>query len=303
VIPARIIARKPSGGKIDILLLRQRESAGDWEILSRGRFEGKIRLDESVEAEVWTEAHDNGITRNRRFLRFFSHNGIDDQTILRRYGSMPLPPYIKRLPDEEDKARYQTVYAVRDGSIAAPTAGLHFTEKLLNELRSKGVKVRTVTLHVGIGTFKPLRVATVEDHRMDQEYFEIDATLINEIMEMKGAGGKLFTVGTTTTRAIEGLLNGKVTPCGKSAHAGEEDKNYRAEESAACVRGYTDIFIYPGYRFKAVDALITNFHLPCSTPLMLVSAFSGFENIMNAYREAIRLRYRFFSYGDAMLIL
>jgi len=200
---------------------------------------------------------------------------------------MPIPPYIKRQPDHSDKETYQTIFAKEEGSIAAPTAGLHFTDVLLRDIAAQGVKVREVTLHVGVGTFKPVRAENVDEHSMDEEYFELDQALLSEIREVKAAGKKIVTVGTTATRALEGYASGRCTVVSANGK----------------VRGNTNIFIYPGYAFKVIDALITNFHLPRSTPLMLVSALIGRENLLAAYREAIAAGYRFLSYGDAMLIL
>ena len=200
---------------------------------------------------------------------------------------MPLPPYIKRSPEESDKERYQTIFASHQGSIAAPTAGLHFTRESMNVLIAKGVLLRPLTLHVGIGTFRPVRSISLKDHTMDAEDFEIDTRLIEEIHEVKASGNKVISVGTTTTRAIEGFLSGI---CHVTAHNGK-------------LKGMTDIFIYPGYTFKAIDSLLTNFHLPRSTPLMLASAICNRESLLNAYRHALAKRYRFLSYGDAMLIL
>jgi S-adenosylmethionine:tRNA ribosyltransferase-isomerase len=204
-----------------------------------------------------------------------------------KYGNMPLPPYIKRLPDEMDKVTYQTVYARKEGSIAAPTAGLHFTQSLLEQIKYRGILVRELTLHVGIGTFRPIRTETVDDHRMDDEFFDIDSTVLSEIKETKDAGRRVVAVGTTTTRAIEGYMSGR---CSVAPRNGK-------------LQGRTDIFIYPGYTFKVVDSIVTNFHLPRSTPLMLASAICGFHKLLRAYREAITRGYRFLSYGDAMLIL
>jgi S-adenosylmethionine:tRNA ribosyltransferase-isomerase len=207
--------------------------------------------------------------------------------IIWKYGNMPLPPYIRRLPDESDKERYQTIFAKKEGSIAAPTAGLHFTDRLLKEITSKGIILRELTLHVGTGTFRPIRTENVEEHSMGTEYLEIDKELISEIKKIKDSGKRVISVGTTTTRAIEGYMSGK---CNVFSRNGK-------------IKGTTDTFIYPGYMFTVVDSLITNFHLPGSTPLMLTSAICGWEKLMNAYKEATARRYRFLSYGDAMLIL
>jgi len=206
---------------------------------------------------------------------------------------MPLPPYIKRKPDKMDREWYQTVYAKCTGSIAAPTAGLHFTDELIAGLEKKGILIRFLTLHVGPGTFKPLRVKTVEEHSMDAEYFAIHNSLMDTIDKVKGSGRRVIAVGTTTTRAIEGFASDRWKPVGEN---GGSSKN-------GYIQGLSDIFIYPGYSFKVVDSLITNFHLPRSTPLLLTSALCGAKNLINAYQSALSIGYRFFSYGDAMLVL
>lgn len=253
-----------------------REKENDvWEVLSRGRYTGSLKISEELQADLY----------DGRTARFTCSGNFMD--IIWKYGNMPLPPYIKRTPDESDKERYQTIYAKEEGSIAAPTAGLHFTENLLKEITSKGVVMRELTLHVGTGTFRPMRSKKVTEHSMDPEYFEIDNELISEIKKIKHSGKKIFSVGTTTTRAIEGYMSWKSDATSQNGK----------------LAGMTDIFIYPDYRFKVVDSLITNFHLPRSTPLLLASALCGWENLMKAYAEAISRRYRFFSYGDAMLIV
>lgn len=284
VLPVRLIGSKPSGGKIDLILVRE-DAGGAWEVLCKGRYQGPLSFQGGVEAELFEMPGSEGEMRR---LRFSSTGGKDIAEILEQCGSMPLPPYIKRIPDEDDIQRYQTVYAERCGSIAAPTAGLHFTEELLESLLIKGVSVRMLTLHVGPGTFKPIKTAHVSDHVMQAEYFEIEASLLAEIDHRKRAGKRVITVGTTATRAVEGFLSGRYQAGGNGD---------------GIIRGSTDIFIHPGYEFRAVDALLTNFHLPCSTPLMLASAFCGFRKLKEAYYEAISEGYRFFSYGDAMLIL
>jgi S-adenosylmethionine:tRNA ribosyltransferase-isomerase len=209
----------------------------------------------------------------------FSYEGIFEE-ILDQLGQMPLPPYITHTL--KDKNRYQTVYAKYDGSAAAPTAGLHFTPELLDEIRAKGVKIAEVTLHVGLGTFRPVKVDNVLDHHMHSEYYEVTREAADLVNETRQRGGRVIAVGTTSCRTLESAAEPDSTLTPKS--------------------GWTDIFIYPGYRFKVIDALITNFHLPESTLMMLVSALAGRENIMNAYSEAVREKYRFFSFGDAMFI-
>ena len=232
---------------------------------------------------------------------------------------MPLPPYIKRKPEPADREWYQTVYAEKEGSIAAPTAGLHFTGELLNTIKDKGVKLRYLTLHVGIGTFRPIKTENLNEHCMDSEYFEIGKEIIEEIKKTKASGKRVLSVGTTTTRAIEGYMSGQWQPVNeKGSRVGvsvnsvsgqrltlKTDTNLspRNLEPYQLISGYTNIFICPGYEFRVVDSLITNFHLPRSTPLMLASAFCGAEKLSGAYSIAVSQKYRFFSYGDAMLIL
>jgi S-adenosylmethionine:tRNA ribosyltransferase-isomerase len=274
VFPARLSAFKPDGNMLEILLVRHTGNT-TWEVLSRGNYSGRL----SVSDELQIELHEG---KNARLLC----QG-DLMEAIWKYGAMPLPPYIKRKPDESDKKTYQTVYARNDGSIAAPTAGLHFTEPLLEEIRAQGTRVRELTLHVGIGTFRPVRAKYVEDHRMDAEHFEMDRQLLSDIKETKASGKRIVTVGTTTTRAIEGFASGR---CVLSTLNGR-------------LSGMTDMFIYPGYSFKVVDSLVTNFHLPGSTPLMLTSALCGREKLMQSYEDAVARGYRFLSYGDAMLIL
>ena len=289
VFPARLTATKKTGGRIDILLVKER-GPGEWEVLSKGRYTGRLQISEGVCGEM----HDG------KFFTFGSGAETAVETAW-RFGQMPLPPYIKRKPSEADKEWYQTVYAEKEGSIASPTAGLHFTGNLLEELRRKGVLVRFITLHVGTGTFKPVTAVDVEDHRMEREYFEVGEDLLREIREVKESGKRIVTVGTTTTRAIEAVFTGVFTKI-ETATGGNGGPALDARRSTL-IKGSTDIFIYPGYSFRVSDALITNFHLPRSTTLMLTSAFCGREKLMAAYRHAVDLKYRFFSYGDAMLIL
>ncbi|MEW6107645.1 MAG: tRNA preQ1(34) S-adenosylmethionine ribosyltransferase-isomerase QueA [Nitrospirota bacterium] len=274
VFPARLTGRKNTGGKLEILLVRE-TSPGLWDILSRESYTGDLKFPGNLSAYI-----SDGKTA-------CFENRADLKCYIWEEGKMPLPPYIKREPDETDKQRYQTVYAEIEGSIAAPTAGLHFTNELLAAIASKSVLLRSVTLHVGTGTFKPVRTTEVDSHKMDAEFFEMDSGLIKEIQEARESRKKIFTVGTTTTRALEGYLSGR---CNTFSANG-------------AVRGTTDIFIYEGYRFRAVDSLITNFHLPRSTPLMLTAALAGRKNLLKAYESAIAMGYRFFSYGDAMLVL
>lgn len=276
VLPVRLTGRKPDGRELDILLVRNLSRSGSgarWEILSRGRYSGPLEISDGLQAEV----------RGGRQAELFFEGDLRDA--LWKHGEMPLPPYIKRKASPLDKKRYQTVYAKVDGSIAAPTAGLHFTKRLLSELGRKGVLVRRLTLHVGRGTFAPVRAEDIKNHRMEEESFEINARLIEEIQLLRG---RLVCVGTTTTRAVEGFLSGRYRAC---------------DGGNGTLKGSTDIFIHPGYSFRAVRGLLTNFHLPRSTPLMLASALAGRENLLDAYQEAVLSAYRFFSYGDAMLIV
>jgi S-adenosylmethionine:tRNA ribosyltransferase-isomerase len=274
VFPARLAALKPDGSMLEILLVRHTED-NTWEVLSRGNYTGRLRVSDELQIEL----HEG------KTARFICQ--CDLREVIWKYGAMPLPPYIKRKPDESDKETYQTVYARNEGSIAAPTAGLHFTDTLLGEIRAKGINVRELTLHVGIGTFRPVRAENVEEHCMDTEYFEMDKQLLSDIEETKASGKRIITVGTTTTRAIEGFASGR---CVLSPRNG-------------CLSGMTDMFIYPGYSFRVIDSLVTNFHLPGSTPLMLTSALCGRERLMQSYADAIAKGYRFLSYGDAMLIV
>lgn len=278
VIPARLIGeREGTGGKVEVLLLKRR-SDNVWETLVKPGKKARpgMRLsfgDGLLHAEV-QEVVDEG----NRLIRF-EYEGIFEE-ILDQLGQMPLPPYITH--QLKDKNRYQTVYAKYEGSAAAPTAGLHFTEELLEQIRAKGVKIARVTLHVGLGTFRPVKVEDVTEHHMHTEFYHVSEEAADIINETKKQGGRVICVGTTSCRTIESAADDHGI-----VHATEGD---------------TDIFIYPGYQFKVLDCLITNFHLPESTLLMLVSALAGKENIMAAYREAVEMRYRFFSFGDAMFI-
>jgi len=287
VMPVRLIGSKPSGGRVDMILVNEHKEAV-WEVLCAGHYAGPVFLRDGIEAELLFEDSGAAGGEKKKFLRFLTPRAKHVDELLERCGSMPLPPYIKRLPDDEDRERYQTVYAEMTGSIAAPTAGLHFTDDLLEGLSEKGVRIRKLTLHVGPGTFRPVKAEHLKHHAMQSEYFEIPAELLSEIEHTKQSAKRVITVGTTATRALEGFLSGN---------------SQATDNGEGTISGFTDIFIHPGYQFMVTDALLTNFHLPRSTPLMLASAFSGFEKLMQAYSEAISMGYRFFSYGDAMLIL
>ncbi len=278
VIPARLFARKiPTGGKVELLLLR-REAPGQWQALVRGRglTEGKrLALDDDLEAEIVAVL--DGPVRRVRFSR-----PLDDT--LNRLGQVPLPPYIHR--PLENPERYQTIFAREAGSAAAPTAGLHFTDRLLDELQAQGIGFATVTLHVGLDTFAPVKEDDPREHKIHTEWCEVSAETAAQINRTKAAGGRIVAVGTTTVRTLETA----------ALHAPEG-------QVVAPWIGDTDLFILPGFRFRATDAMITNFHLPKSTLVMLVSAFAGRERILHAYEIAKQEGYRFFSFGDAMLIL
>lgn len=282
VIPARLLGEtEKTGSSMELLLLRMRED-GTWETLVRPGKRAKLGARFSFGGILTAEVVDMAEEGNRvvRFSYDEAKYG-SIYSVLDAVGNMPLPPYItKRL---EEKERYQTVYAKTEGSAAAPTAGLHFTPELLDKIRAKGIDVVEVTLHVGLGTFRPVKVDKIEDHHMHAEHFVITPEAAERINAARRAGGRIVAVGTTSTRVLE-----SVTDEVGVVHAME---------------GETKIFIYPGYRFKAVDALITNFHLPESTLLMLISALADRETILAAYREAVAEKYRFFSFGDAMLIV
>lgn len=278
VIPARLYgAKEGSGGKIEFLLLNRKED-DVWEVILKPGKKAKpgarfVFGDGMLTAEILETVNDGN-----RLVKFF-YDGIWEE-VLDKLGEMPLPPYITEHLD--DKERYQTVYSRHEGSAAAPTAGLHFTPELLKQLEDKGVKLAYVTLHVGLGTFRPVKVDDVENHKMHSEFYIIDEQTAEVINQTKRNGNKVISVGTTSTRVLETVA--------------DSDGYVKAST------GWTDIFIYPPYKIKCADALITNFHLPESTLLMLVSAFSSKEIMMNAYEEAVREKYRFFSFGDAMFI-
>lgn len=274
VLPARLPVRKAAGEVLEILVSTDLGD-GCWSVLSKGGYTGEVSLPGGRTAAL-TGGH------TIRFPR-----DIDVRALLRDSGFMPLPPYIRRSPDIEDRERYQTVYAREEGSIAAPTAGLHFTNELLAAIASRSIAVRSITLHVGTGTFKPVRSNMLHEHRMDTEAFSFNSALLDDILRTREAGGRVIAVGTTTTRTLEGYASGRC----------------RAFSENGTIRGITDIFIHEGHRFRMISGLLTNFHLPRSTPLMLTAALAGREKLLSAYQTAIAHGYRFFSYGDAMLVL
>ncbi|MDD5429022.1 MAG: tRNA preQ1(34) S-adenosylmethionine ribosyltransferase-isomerase QueA [Candidatus Omnitrophica bacterium] len=272
VIPARLFGKRKSGGKVELFLLEKKNPVCEALVKPGARIKDgeKIVLESGDEVEVMSRGEAG------RFVRFA--RPLDD--IIGQAGHIPLPPYIDRDDEESDKSNYQTVYSARPGATASPTAGLHFTKELLDKIKGGGVRIEYVTLHTNYGTFAPIKTDDVELHKMHRESFELPEAAARAIAETKASGGKVFAVGTTSTRVLE----------------------YCAGDIAGR-SGSTDMFIYPGYEFKVVDHLITNFHLPKSTLMLLVSAFAGKDLIMEAYKKAIAEKYRFFSYGDATLIL
>lgn len=277
VLAARVAGRKhPSGAEVEILFVKDLGDA-TWEVLIKGTFRPgqTIEMDAAASAVVVERGPTRTTVRVESPIPFVEW--------LRKFGRMPLPPYLKRPPTDQDREWYQTLFAQHEGAIAAPTAGLHFTPELLARLHQRGIGFTSVTLHVGIGTFKPVTVDLVEDHRMGAEWIEVGAEAVRAIEQARAAGGRIIAVGTTSVRALE-----------TAARADGQIRPYRGE---------TDIFMTPGFSFKVIDALLTNFHLPRTTLLMLVSALAGTEFLREAYAEAVRERYRFYSYGDAMLVL
>ena len=278
VLPARLLGHRPTGGAVEVLLLRD---LGDkkWECLCKpGK---KMREGDTVSfGEGTLTATVRQVLEDGNRVVEFHYEGIFLE-VLERLGKMPLPPYIKA--ELKDQERYQTVYSREVGSAAAPTAGLHFTQELLDKIRAKGIKTAFVTLHVGLGTFRPVKAEDVLEHHMHSELCMMNEETAAILNETKASGGRVICVGTTSCRTLESLVN--------------EDGSFSAKSK------WTDIFIYPGYEFKAMDGLVTNFHLPESTLVMLVSAFAGREHVLNAYKIAVQERYRFFSFGDAMAIL
>ncbi|MGI8464032.1 tRNA preQ1(34) S-adenosylmethionine ribosyltransferase-isomerase QueA [Pectobacterium punjabense] len=281
VIPARLFGRKASGGKLEVLVERVLD---DRRVLAHVRAskapkpgtELLLGDDESVKATM--------AARHDALFELHFDDSRDVLSILNAIGHMPLPPYIDRPDEDADRELYQTVYSQRPGAVAAPTAGLHFDEPMLAALREKGIEMAFVTLHVGAGTFQPVRVDTIEDHIMHAEYAEVPQDVVDAVLACKARGNRVIAVGTTSVRSLESAA--------------------QASQDALIAPFFDDtkIFIYPGYHYRVIDALVTNFHLPESTLIMLVSAFAGYQNTMSAYREAVAEQYRFFSYGDAMFI-
>ncbi|EMP56653.1 S-adenosylmethionine--tRNA ribosyltransferase-isomerase [Marinobacter santoriniensis NKSG1] len=276
VIPARLFARKETGGQVEILVERL---TGEHEFLAHVRASKSPKAGQVLILEDGTRL--TMVERQDALFRLAAPEAEPVLELLERIGHMPLPPYVDRPDESSDRERYQTVYAREAGAVAAPTAGLHFDEALMDRLRDRGVEIAFVTLHVGAGTFQPVRVDRIEDHVMHSEVAHVPEETVAAVERARSRGGRVIAVGTTSVRSLESASRGG---------------------RVCAFRGETDIFIHPGYRFQTVDALITNFHLPESTLIMLVTAFAGYDNVMGAYREAVKERYRFFSYGDAMFI-
>ena len=274
VLPARLLGKKESGGKVEIFFERL---LTDLSFLAQLKFSGKIHLGTRIviNEEVFLKIE----ARENQFFTISTETSV--MKILNSNGLTPLPPYIKRIPNKDDRRRYQTVFAKREGAVAAPTAGLHFTPDVLNEIRNKGVEIGELTLHVGAGTFAPLRAEQIKSRKLHQEYFEIDQALCDQIKIARSNGGRVIAVGTTVVRALESLMQ------------------ENGIEPMSCL---TDIFIVPGFDFQLVDAMVTNFHLPESSLIMLVSAFAGKERILKSYQHAVDNGYRFYSYGDSMFL-
>jgi S-adenosylmethionine:tRNA ribosyltransferase-isomerase len=276
VIPARLLGQKDTGGKIEVLVERVLDEHRVLAHVRSSKSPGEGRhllLENALDVEV--------LGRQEALFELYFHGDLDVTSALEKYGRLPLPPYIEREVDKEDHERYQTVYAQHIGAVAAPTAGLHFDKSILERLKTMGIKTTEVTLHVGAGTFQPVRVDDIKTHKMHSERIVVSDTVCDQVRATRAAGGRVIAVGTTSVRALESASqSGQIQP----------------------YQGETDIFIYPGYEFKSVDAMVTNFHLSESTLLMLVSAFAGRDHVLQAYEHAIKEKYRFFSYGDAMFI-
>ncbi|HEX2549790.1 MAG TPA: tRNA preQ1(34) S-adenosylmethionine ribosyltransferase-isomerase QueA [Gammaproteobacteria bacterium] len=272
VIPARLWGQKATGGQIEVLVER---------VLDDFTISAQVRASKSPKpGSILFIGFSVEVIRRENEL-FILRASVPILPLIEAYGEVPIPPYFQRKPDENDLERYQTVYALHKGSVAAPTAGLHFDEEILKKIKEKNIAIEYLTLHVGAGTFAPVRVQNIAEHRMHKEYIEVTDALVQKIQDTQQKNGRIIAIGTTTVRSLEtASLSGQLQP----------------------FKGETDIFIYPGFQFRCVDALITNFHLPASTLLMLVSAFGGYKNIKNAYATAVQEKYRFYSYGDAMWI-
>ncbi len=286
VLPARLYARRSTGGRVEIFLTKRLEE-GEWLAMlrpARRLVTGEKLMVEpgAQEVEVIGRALEDE-------WRVRLPDGADEDEFLDEHGHIPLPPYIKRGDEPEDRERYQTIFARHSGSVAAPTAGLHFTEEVLRKIKNHGVTVLPLTLHVGAGTFRPLKKEIVEENDISAEYVRIRKEFVDEILGARDQGRRVIAVGTTTTRALESIASGSLVSSGEGSDPNE-------------LAGWTDLFIHPGYRFEVVDAILTNMHLPRSSLLVLVSAFAGRERILRTYRWAVKRRYRFYSYGDVMFL-
>jgi len=278
VLPARLLGQRSSGGVVEVMLIRRLET-DIWEALVKPGRNAKTGEVISFGDLLSCVVEDDSLEDGKRLVRF-KYEGIFEE-VLAAVGEMPLPPYITEKLEEKD--RYQTVYAVHEGSVAAPTAGLHFTPEILQEIEDAGIKIVKITLHVGLGTFRPVKVDNVKEHVMHEEFCIVSEDAARTLNECKKAGGRVICVGTTSCRTLETMV--------------DSDGNVKSGSM------WTGIFIYPGYKFKVMDGLVTNFHLPESTLMMLISAFAGREHVLAAYEQAVQERYRFFSFGDAMLII
>ena len=289
VIPARLLGKKETGGHVEVLIeriLTEHTALAHVRASKAAKPGTRLLLEEQVNITV--EGRDDAL-----FLLRFDHEETA-LSLLEQYGHMPLPPYIDRPDESTDKERYQTVYNETPGAVAAPTAGLHFDDNMLAALKAKGVNLAFVTLHVGAGTFQPVRVENIEEHKMHAEYAEVSQEVVDAVLATKAKGKRVIAVGTTSVRSLESAA--------KASAEQSIENNIGENPVIAPFYSDTEIFIYPGFTFKVVDAMFTNFHLPESTLMMLISAFAGRENVMNAYQEAIENEYRFFSYGDSMFI-
>lgn len=294
VIKARLFVRKKSGAEREIIILERHSYDSDWfhhKVMYRGKIKAgdKLTIDGSEAVITVSEILGDGLAEVQ--------STEDLRELCENFGTVPLPPYMRRDATPLDIKRYQTVFAEEKGSVAAPTASLNMTDEILDSLRAKGVNICYLTLHVGLGTFMPIRVETIENHKMHQEYFEIPAETIEVIWHTKRSGKKIFALGTTVTRTLEYAAGDILPELAKPSNQAKSSKQIDGK-----LKGEADIFIYPGYEFKLIDGLITNFHAPKSTVLMLASAFAGWDNLLNAYTHAAEEKYRFLSYGDSMII-
>jgi len=294
VIPARLIGKKKTGGRVEVLLNRKLEEKNRWLALIGGK-----KIKPNLEVFIGDGSLKATVIRQVEGPLFEVELSAEGGSVMEKiynFGKIPIPPYLERDEEEVDRQRYQTIFAQKEGSVAAPTASLHFTERVFNELRKKGVNIAYLTLHVGLGTFKPIKVKNVLDHKVDPEFVEVPPETVERIKETKTLGGRIVAVGTTVVRTLETLA----TLTEEKFNLKDPKEVWRYLEP---FEGFTNLYIHPLYRFKLVDAMVTNFHLPKSSLLVLVATFGGREFVLKAYKEAIEKDYRFYSYGDAMLIL